>query len=54
MVANERHLPKPKLPIDRTVDGSNTEARHEQLSKANSQIETQPGPIATAVSAPHS
>jgi hypothetical protein len=53
MVASERHPPKPNLSIDRTVDGSNTEVRREQLEKAKPPIEEQPGPIVTAVSASH-
>jgi hypothetical protein len=51
MIANEGHLPKLYASIDRTVDGNNTEARHEHPSNAKVPIETQPGPIVTVVSA---
>jgi hypothetical protein len=54
MVASERHLRKLPVPINRTVDGSNTEVRREQSAKAQLPIEAHPGPIVTVVSVPHS
>jgi hypothetical protein len=53
MVASEVHQPKLPMQIRRTVDGSVTDARSEQPSKAAFPIEVQPGPIANVVSALH-
>jgi hypothetical protein len=53
MVASERHPPKQHVPIHRTVDGSTTEVRRGQWSKAKLPIETQPGSIVTTVSVLH-
>jgi hypothetical protein len=52
MVASDLQLPKPHEPIDCTDDGSVTEVRSEQPSKAYSRIDVKPSSIVTVVSAP--